>query len=492
MRDSYSRNSRAPVDGQEYAGGLRPQRLPMTLPRSRSWRFPRSRIVLGVLPYVLVIILPIVQLARHFRDLQVYPFADEWLYVTATGTHNSAPWRWLWEQHGDHRIPLQKAVQWTLINASDFDYRSLVILNLIVAAAIAFIALRTARNLRGRTSTWDAFIPILLFNPMAGYALWGFHLQFLSSAFFTCVFAWALLRPSLAPWHLPMAFVAVTACSLCGLNGLLQAGLMLPLIWLRAVATERRTMLHAALAFASLMLACLWLSWSRTGAAEAGPSLAASSQFFAGLLGASLLPPREGHEAAMVVSLLAVVAVLGGLYGRPRRDEDRIGTVASLLTASVLFQLAAVAWGRAQYQGGWQPTLAMHYGAISMLLPILAWLTLASRDPPIAAPVVGIAFTFIFSLGWVNAEVWRAAYTREQTSVKARAYREIKQEDLPVSSVIEHNAARFWSDAPSAKETMARGIPILRKSYQRKWPDSAHAQPGHQDGQSPDASPLRR
>src|SRR5690606_23639887 len=111
---------------------------------------------------------------------------------------------------------------WWLLRASHFDFRILVLLNLCMAAAASALLLLTARNLRGRISPWDAMVPLVIFNPMAGYALWGFHFQFLSSVLFTCVFSWAMLRPTIRGVHLVVGLLSILGCSLCGLNGLLQ------------------------------------------------------------------------------------------------------------------------------------------------------------------------------------------------------------------------------------------------------------------------------
>lgn len=447
----------------------------MTQPSNHSSSSIHWHIAYRSLPYALLLALPIVQIARHFRDLQVYPFADEWYYVTSVAAQSGVPWAWLWEQHGDHRIPLQKAVQWALLNASDFDFRSLVILNLLVATAIGLITLQVARNLRRCTSVWDAMIPILLFNPMAGYAMWGFHLQFLSSALFACVFAWAVVRHSIRPWHLAVAILAVIASGLCGLNGLLQAGFMLPLAWLRATKTQRGPYLTAALCLASLLLALLWFSWSRAGAGETVPSPSALGQFFAGLIGASLLPAWNVYVAAAIIGLAAAAAMLAGLRGG---QENPAARVCALLVSTVVLQLCAVAWGRAQYQGGWQPGLAMHYGAISMLVPILAWLTLASRNRPMATRAVGVLLTLALGAGWVEAEFWRTTYTKQHSSSKALAYRDIRDRHMPIPTVLERNAALYWSDDAAAKETMSIGIPILRRAYERKWPALPVEEPG--------------
>lgn len=438
---------------------------------------------LRALPLVLVVVLPVLQLWRHFQDLQVYPFADEWLYVTVGAGGTGFPWAWLWEQHGDHRIPLQKASQWLLLDASDLDFRSLVILNLCVAAATALLLLQTARNLRGRSSPWDAMVPLLLFNPMAGHVMWGFHLQFLSSVFFTCLFAWAILRPRLTDAHVYAGFSTIVLCSLCGLNGLVQGGLMLLLLWFACPLRRREVKFRVVFCSTALLLACLWSSWSRTGAQQPAPGATELFQFFEGLLGASLLPPHEGRGPALLVGMSTGTAMLAAAYPRRGTDVPRTSWIALLLNIAVLLQLAAVAWGRARYQGGWHPTLAMHYGVLAMLLPITAWLALAARGHSFVAQVLGIAFVLTFGTGWMQAEQWRIGYTREQAAAKAQAYLDIKNQNLAIATVIERNAVDYWSNDPTARAVMAQGLPILREAYRRKWPDPAAAGPDHQHDQ---------
>lgn len=436
-----------------------------------------------VLPFLLVFLLPALQLQRHFGDLQVYPFADEWFYVAMDGNGDGWSWHWLWAQHGDHRIPLQKALQWALLQATEYDFRILVLFNLCVAAMAAVLVLLTARNLRGKTSPWDAMVPLLLFNPMAGYAMWGFHLQFLSSVLFTCLFAWAAFRPIVRPVHCATALLAILGCSLCGVNGLLQATLMVPIAWFGGSIALRGAAFRAALLIVSCWLGWLWAIWTRTGGAEGSPPMTELWQFFGGLVGASILPPREGPWASLVICILACACVLIGHARPPEKDARSPDRMMILLLVAILLQLAAIAWGRARYQGGWQPTLAMHYGVLALQLPIIAWLILAAKSRAVATQILGIVFTLTFGVAWLQAEQWRTLYTQTESAAKARAYQDIKDDRLPTSAAVERNADRYWSSDPSAITVMRQSLPILRRSYQSKWPDHAAAESGPRPGQ---------
>lgn len=441
---------------------------------------PDRRLALHLrkLPILLLLLLPIWQIYFHFPDLQVYPFADEWFYVGIDANAAHPPLSWLWEQHGDHRIPLQKALQLLLLQASHFDFRILILCNLLIAGLMALLVLRTAINLRGHASALDASIPLMLFNPMTGFALWGFHLQFLSSIFFTCMFAWSVLRPNIRSRNFLVALLAIAGGSLCGLNGLLQSTLLLPLLWLAAPTKIRTLATGSAAALCTILIIGLWATWTRSGTVQQTAAWPDIATFFAGLLGASYLPPTSSAWMSCTVALLVISACFAKSHAEPSGNMQR-QHLAILLLLTAISQLLAVAWGRTSYQNGWQPTLAMHYGILSMLLPILGWLCWAQSSRKAAAKAIGLGLTAIFAYGWVQAEQWRTTYTLAQTAAKAQAYRDIKDERIPPSEVVRQHAAKLWSDDPSAIITMQQRIPILRESYKQKWPDHAHAKSDH-------------
>src|SRR5438552_16203581 len=52
-----------------------------------------------------------------------FPWSDEWDYLRAVDLHGISLVRWLFEQHVDHRIPLQKALYLWLLHRDAYDYR---------------------------------------------------------------------------------------------------------------------------------------------------------------------------------------------------------------------------------------------------------------------------------------------------------------------------------------------------------------------------------
>lgn len=115
-----------------------------------------------------------------------------------------------------------------------------------------------------------------------------------------------------------------------------------------------------------------------------------------------------------------------------------------------------------------------------MLLPIIGWLALAQKDRPLATRLIGAAFTLTFGVAWIQAEQWRTSYTRAESAPKAYAYHDIKDVRLPIADVLDRNAARYWSNTPSARDMMRQRLPTLRSEYQRKWPQQpTSAELGH-------------
>ncbi len=90
------------------------------------------------------------------------PWADEW--ETLPGLLNRTPLlSWLWVQHNEHRLPLPRLIFWILFQLTH-DFRSGMVLQVLLlsAAAIGFVCL--ARRIRGRSHIADAFFPIAILH----------------------------------------------------------------------------------------------------------------------------------------------------------------------------------------------------------------------------------------------------------------------------------------------------------------------------------------
>ena len=90
------------------------------------------------------------------------PWADEW--ETLPGLLNRTPLlSWLWVQHNEHRLPLPRLIFWILFQLTH-DFRSGMVLQVLLLSATAFGFLRLARRIRGRSHIADAFFPIVLLH----------------------------------------------------------------------------------------------------------------------------------------------------------------------------------------------------------------------------------------------------------------------------------------------------------------------------------------
>ncbi len=90
------------------------------------------------------------------------PWADEW--ETLPGLLNRTPLlSWLWVQHNEHRLPLPRLIFWILFQITH-DFRSGMVLQVLLLSATAIGFLRLARRIRGQSNIADAFFPIVLLH----------------------------------------------------------------------------------------------------------------------------------------------------------------------------------------------------------------------------------------------------------------------------------------------------------------------------------------
>src|SRR5262245_601050 len=75
---------------------------------------------------------------------RVSPWADEWFTAPLTPM-TFVEWAgWLFQQHNDHIILIQKLLQGGLLRASGYDFRSLILLNIFMIAGSAWAMLKLA------------------------------------------------------------------------------------------------------------------------------------------------------------------------------------------------------------------------------------------------------------------------------------------------------------------------------------------------------------
>ena len=142
---------------------------------------------------------------------------------------------WLWSQNNEHRLPLPRLIYWILLEITG-DFRSGMVLNVVLLSLLAIAMAGAARAMRGgRSSYADVIFPIVLLH-LGNWAnlMWGWQLQFVcSTALAGLLLAVVVAKPGPVE---PRAGLVAAAClvllPLSGANGLIVAAPMA--LWLAA------------------------------------------------------------------------------------------------------------------------------------------------------------------------------------------------------------------------------------------------------------------
>ena len=350
------------------------------------------------------------------RDGRNVPFEEDWLMVAAMTGHEPDLPRWLWSQNSEHRLPLPRLVNLTLLRATS-DFRSTMVFDTLALGALAAAMILVARGLRhGRTSVADAFFPLLLLQ-LGNWdnLVWGWQIQFVLPT----VLAGGLLlvivaRPSLATPGVAIAgALMLVGLPLSGANGLVFAP---PLAaWFAYAAWVRRrgrtpdswpvsALAAGAAGLAILLCAVYFVGYEKSPWNPVSSGLGATLETSGKFLALGLGPAAA--KSWLVFGVIACVVVVAGLHAlsaAPRRDAgDRLrflGLVAFF--AAVIVLTVAVGWGRAgrAAETGRMPTRYVLLAAPGMCAAYFALLLFGTERMRRAGPAaLAILLALLFPL----------------------------------------------------------------------------------------------
>lgn len=301
----------------------------------------------------------LVAIAHDGRNI---PFEEDWLMVAPMTGHEPDLLQWLWSQNSEHRLPLPRLVNLTLLRATG-DFRSTMVFDTLALGAVAAAMILVARKLRnGRTRLADAFFPLLLLQ-LGNWdnLVWGWQIQFVLPTVLACVFLLVIVARRSFPelWATVAGAIALIGLPLSGANGLIFTP---PLAaWLAYTAwTSRRedrsnrwirVGLPAGAAFLAFLLCAAYLVGYQSSPWNApSPGLRATLETTGKFLALSVGPAAAKSwllfGVVVPVILLTSLGVLGA--ARPRWDDERIRMVGLLAFFTAIAVLAlAVGWGRA-------------------------------------------------------------------------------------------------------------------------------------------------
>ncbi|EEE04553.1 hypothetical protein [Burkholderia multivorans] len=374
--------------------------------------------------------------------------------------HAGGPsWAWFFEQHVDHRIPIQKLLHLITLRMFGFDFRVLDGLNVVIAAMISAAFILSAKAYRGNSNVGDLFIPLSLLSLGSGYTQWGFEFQFLSTIAFSAAFLLCAARGATAG-----AMVSLMLCSWTGLNGvLLSTFIGAATVGYLVVMRQQLTRLALAVLIASLLQnIALWLTWTPSAASDRHATLPAIAAFVAGMTNGPMLVYAFQHpwwKIAILGTLIAAGFCCAVVLAIQRKSPKWFLLCASLAAAMLL--TVATAYGRAK-EMAWAPGLEMHYGTLAMLMPIIAWIALSTWLPRRAATAVGLLLVCLFARAyWANYQ-WREAVAANDAGLNDAAASAIAGTAEPASVVSAHISRYFFIDTPRVRQAVTAGISLLR------------------------------
>ncbi len=350
------------------------------------------------------------------RDGRNIPFEEDWLMVAAMTGHEPDLPRWLWSQNSEHRLPLPRLVNLTLLRATG-DFRSTMVFDALALGALTAGMILVARALRnGRTSVADAFFPLLLLH-LGNWdnLVWGWQIQFvLPTVLASALLLVILARPSLAtPGVTIAAALMLIGLPLSGANGLVFAPPLAAWFayaaWVRRAAPAPDRWLVSSVAAGAAGLAILLCAVYFVGyqpspwnprSSGLGATLETSAKFLA--LGLGPVAAKSWLLFGIVASVV-LVAGLRALSSAPRRDDTErlrfIGLLAFL--AAVIVLTVAVGWGRAgrAAESGRMPTRYVLLAAPGMCAAYFALLLFGTERMRRAGPAaLAILLALLFPL----------------------------------------------------------------------------------------------
>lgn len=412
-----------------------------------------------------------------------FPYADDWAYVAPLSMSSIKEFIvWVFSQHVDHRIPVQKAIQYSLARLFDFDFRVLVLFNVVVALLTSLALTAAARVYRGYQHYGDAVIPLIIMTPAAVYSLWAFQFQFLSSIFFvaTSVYFACKYSETGKSYNLSLAIIQLFICALCGMNGaifssVLIAGVITYLIGEKELSGKTFYTIKSLVALVVIENIVVWSLWSPTSATGVETNIVGLIEIFFKLLPASMavftFSGMGWKIAVILLGLMLVVYLSVHHFGNEKRSFSdfflRLALLASLLV------ILSVAIGRSKAQGGWNNVLAMHYGYLTVLLPILTWLFVSKRLGPKFSALIGLVGVIIFARAYQENYIWRHDYALsiyENTQLVNNALRD----ESEVKALVDRYALDFtWKNNNDAKQPVVDAISTLRaKNYKIYKPNN--------------------
>ena len=304
-----------------------------------------------------------------------FPYQDDFALTTRLTGAQPFAWRWLWNGYNDHRFPLSMLVLFGVHDAAGADHRFALVLDVLLLAGLAAFGLRAVRSIRGRTSAWDAALPLACLhwghwvNLLLSFQLWLVLSTTIVGLFVT---SFAARRGELTLRAALLASLGLAALPLLGGSGALSAPPLALAALALGLAARSRVAARATLACGSLVALALFAAYvtgfERTFNEQNDDRLSAQALSFLRFSSLGAGPARWSAWPVAAALALALAAACAWLNLRALRDAtSRPRALALLGGLGVLASVGVgIAWGRSA--PGYEVGLEDRY--VTLLLPL--------------------------------------------------------------------------------------------------------------------------
>ncbi|MBF0297419.1 MAG: hypothetical protein HQK51_01790 [Oligoflexia bacterium] len=136
--------------------------------------------ILTISPYILCLLLAILQLYYICKYAVNVPFWDEWEFLNPDFLNTSLNWKWYFSTHNEHRIFFTKIYTHILYMINGWDIKQQTILNYFIFLLLVYILIRLARSTENKSLEFKMFpVYIVFFFSSLNFEnhMWAFQNQ---------------------------------------------------------------------------------------------------------------------------------------------------------------------------------------------------------------------------------------------------------------------------------------------------------------------------
>ena len=305
------------------------------------------------------------------------PWADEWQMVLYKQLPFSEFVSWLFTQHNDHRIVIQRLIQQSILYFYGYDFRVLTLVNTLMMIVSAYLMLKIFRLYRGSSALVDLAVIASLCAVGSNAVYWSSTFAFPATnlGVITLGYAWTLrLRQGHSRRYAFYAFVALVSGPLISGGGLVASTALV--LFLGILRFARRDCPQPVGKFGLIVagLVCLisWHYFVPSGAT--GFRADRILGLTIGMGGGSLFLSQWPHEYIKDIFVTGAIVVTA-LVLTNRLFRATPMSVFEVPVTAIFFAISCVTLsviiGRSA-NAAWFPELKNHYGIVTApLVPIV-------------------------------------------------------------------------------------------------------------------------